>query len=201
MSNNNSRSRKINEVNNRGARSKNGRSRGIGNNQNAIPYAERRRINEDRQQYWANKRIEVSAVAYVPQTINVHQDGARSVSSSINGSTTMGSRVVSEQNNEYSGSIMGGKNEQARVRARNPANMNWLDCEVAAIRSSRDYRYCSCIKKDYVASLCSTKALNEADSNADICFLGATLLYHVHTRLLLLFILMMLNMSRWRVCP
>lgn len=36
----------------------------------------------------------------------------------------MGSRVVSEQNNEYSGSIMGGKNEQARVRARNPANMN-----------------------------------------------------------------------------
>ena len=169
MTSNNSRPRRVNEVNNRGPRP--GRGRGNNNDRNnnnnnrgnasrgrgrsrghpdarfitgtngrrleihasynfppevwrAIPPAERRRINDERQQYRANKRMKVSEVEYVPQAINVHQDEARSLSGSTNVSGTVGSRVVSEQNNEYNGSIMGGRNGQAQLRARNPSNMN-----------------------------------------------------------------------------
>ena len=166
MSNNNSRSRRVNEVNNRSNRSGSGRGRGNNNNRNnnnnnrggrgrgrsrghpdarfitgtngrrleihasynfppevwnAIPQAEKRRINDERQQYRENKRMRVSEVAYIPQAINVQQDDARSNTGSAVGSTTQ-SRAISESNT--SGSIMGGRNEQAQLRARNPANMN-----------------------------------------------------------------------------
>ena len=171
MSSNVSRPRRINEVNNRGPRSNNGRGRGGSYNRNnhnpnnrsisrgrgrsrghpdarfvtgtngrrleihasynfppeiwnAIPQTERRRINEERQQYKANKRMKVSEVAYVPQAINFNQNEARSLSGSTNASGNAGSRAISEQNTDYNGSIMGGRNEQAQVRARNPANMN-----------------------------------------------------------------------------
>ena len=170
MSTNNSRSRRVNEVNNRPNRSGSGRGRGNNNNNNrynnnnnggrgrgrgrsrghpdarfitgtngrrleihasynfppevwnAIPHAERRRINEERQQYRENKRMKVSEVAYVPRNINV-QDDARSHTGSAGGSTAP-SRAVSESNTDYNGSIMGGRNEQAQLRARNPANRN-----------------------------------------------------------------------------
>ena len=60
--------------------------------------------------------MKVSEVAYVPRNINV-QDDARSHTGSP-------SRAVSESNTDYNGSIMGGRNEQAQLRARNPANRN-----------------------------------------------------------------------------
>ena len=68
--------------------------------------------------------MKVSEVGYVPQTINIQQDGTRSMSGSTSASDNAGSRMVSEQNNNYNNNIMGGRNEQAQVRARNPANMN-----------------------------------------------------------------------------
>ena len=68
--------------------------------------------------------MKVSEVGYVPQEINIQQDGTRSMSGSTSASDNAGSRMVSEQNNNYNNNIMGGRNEQAQVRARNPANMN-----------------------------------------------------------------------------
>ena len=68
--------------------------------------------------------MKVSEVAYVSRAINLQHDEARSLSGSTIASGNAGSRAVSEQNNDYGGSIMGGRNEQAQVRARNPANMN-----------------------------------------------------------------------------
>lgn len=170
MSNSNSRSRRVNEVNNRGSRPSGGRGRGNNNSRNsnnnrgnaprgrgrsrghpdarfitgtngkqleihasynfppevwnAIPAAEKRKINEERQQYRANKRMKVGEVAYVPQAINLQHDETRSLSGSTSASGNAGSRAVSEQNNDFGGSIMGGRHEQAHIRARNPANMN-----------------------------------------------------------------------------
>ena len=72
---------------------------------NAIPHAERKKINEEIQQYKANKRMKASEVAYVPQAINLQQDGTRSLSSSTSTSDNAGSRMVSEQNNNYNNSI------------------------------------------------------------------------------------------------
>ena len=66
--------------------------------------------------------MKVSEVAYVPRNINV-QDDVRSHTGSAGGSTAP-SRAASEGNTDYNGSIMGGRNEQAQLRARNPANMN-----------------------------------------------------------------------------
>ena len=54
---------------------------------NAIPHAERRRINEERQQYRENKRQRVSEVANVPRAINIQEDETRSARDSANGST------------------------------------------------------------------------------------------------------------------
>ena len=90
---------------------------------NALPHTEKKRINDERQQYRANKRMKVSQVAYVPQAINAQQDYARSITDST-GASTAQSRPVSEQNTDYNSNIMGGRNEQAQLRARNPANMN-----------------------------------------------------------------------------
>ena len=90
---------------------------------NAIAHAERRRINDERQQYRENKRQRVSEVTNIPRAINVQQDNTRSTRDSANGSTAP-SRSISEQNNNYGGSMMGGRIEQAQIRARNPTNMN-----------------------------------------------------------------------------
>ena len=139
MSTNNSRSRRVNEVNNRSKRSGSGRGRSNNNNRNSnsnnrggrgrgrsrghpdarfitgtngrkleihasynfppevwnvIPHAKRRQINEERQQYRANKRMKVSEAAHVPQVINVQQDDARSHTGSTGGFTAP-SRAVS----------------------------------------------------------------------------------------------------------
>ena len=49
-----------------------------------------------------------------------------------------------------------------------------MDRGVAAIKSSRTNtsRSCSSMKKDHVASPTGTRAINEADTNADTCYLG-----------------------------
>ena len=90
---------------------------------NAIPHAERRQINEERQHYRESKRQRVSEVAHVPRAIDVQQEEARSQADSTNGST-IHNRSISEQNTNHSHSIMDGRNEQAQIRARNPANMS-----------------------------------------------------------------------------
>ena len=81
---------------------------------NAIPSAEKRRINDERRQYRDNKRQRISEVGYVPPANNVQNDGASSVAGSTIGPVGV-NRVATNPDtniNEFQGSIMGGRHEQ-----------------------------------------------------------------------------------------
>ncbi len=93
---------------------------------NAIPPAEKRKIHEERQQYKNNKRMEVSETLHVPPAINVHQEDARSLAESTTGSVSISRATTnhSVNNNSEYNNMMGGRNGQAQMRARNPSNLN-----------------------------------------------------------------------------
>ena len=82
---------------------------------NVIPYAERKRIIDERTQYSNNKRQRISTTGSVPPAINFNNNQAQS---------TVGSVAGSESNNQpptpnqyQISSIMGGRNEQASMRS------------------------------------------------------------------------------------
>ena len=93
---------------------------------NALPSVEKRRINDERRKYRDNKCQRISEVGYVPPAINVQNDGTSSVAGSTVGPVDV-NRVVTNSDtniNEFQGSIMGGRHEQASLRSRNTNSLN-----------------------------------------------------------------------------
>ena len=93
---------------------------------NAIPSAEKRRVNDERRQYRVNKSQKISEVGYVPPTINVQNDGTTSDAGSTIGPVGV-NRVTTNSDltiNEFQGTMMGGRYEQASLQSRNTNNIN-----------------------------------------------------------------------------
>ena len=85
-----------------------------------IPYAERRKITEERSQYSNNKRQKISSVGSIPPAINLNDDQSQSMVGSIMGHEPPNHSVNSNRN--QMGSIMGGRNEQASMRSHRSNN-------------------------------------------------------------------------------
>ena len=91
-----------------------------------IPAAEKRRINDERAQYCANKRQRTSSVEYVPPAINVQSDEINSlVGTNVTGAISIG-RVNAQNggNSAYGSTMIGGRNEHESVWSRNTNNIN-----------------------------------------------------------------------------
>lgn len=92
---------------------------------NVIPVNEKRKIIEERNNY-SNKRQRVSSVQYaasVPPAISVNQDHNDATSMAGSMVSSVNNRNPDFNNNDQSGiTMMGGRNEQASLRSRNPNN-------------------------------------------------------------------------------
>ena len=91
-----------------------------------FPQQKKRRINDERRQYRDNKRQRISEVGYVPPAINVQNDEASLVDGSTIGPVGVNSVATNSDTNtnEFQGSIMGGRYEQASLRSRNTNSLN-----------------------------------------------------------------------------
>ena len=91
--------------------------------------------------------------------------------------------------NGFQGTMMGGRHEQASLRSRNTNNINGLSSSPrgnATLTSSNriEKRKCASMQNEDVDGKPGTTAMNEADSNADTCYLGVNfvvLSYTNHT--------------------
>ena len=83
-----------------------------------IPYAERKRITDERTQY-ANKRQKISSIDSVPPAIKLDRHHPQSTNGSIAGSEPSPQSTTPSQ--YQISSIMGGRNEQASMRSHQPS--------------------------------------------------------------------------------
>ena len=129
-----------------------------------LPEAENIRIREERTRYKSSHGNDNKTVVIKITTGGV-QDDIRSIQQIISGIESNTGDVKSRA----SGSIMGGRNEQANMRSRNNGN----DCSVRAVNVKRINAQITTGSYDIEDPEPGNISVNDIDTNADTCCLDS----------------------------